>query len=52
MQGDYGTLTTDAKKKILGLNAAQLYGLEVPAEVTAGMAGARAATGTGSKVPA
>ncbi|MFF4591624.1 amidohydrolase family protein [Amycolatopsis sp. NPDC001319] len=52
MQGDYGTLSTDAKKKILGLNAAQLYDLEVPAEVTAGMAGARASTGSGSKVPA
>ncbi|WP_326836179.1 amidohydrolase family protein [Amycolatopsis rhabdoformis] len=48
MQGDYGTLSTDAKKKILGLNAAGLYDLEVPAEVTAGMAGTRAAVGAGS----
>jgi uncharacterized protein len=29
---DYGKLTTQAKKKILGLNAARLYGIEVPAE--------------------
>jgi predicted TIM-barrel fold metal-dependent hydrolase len=33
MQGEYGVLTPDIKRKILGLNAARLYGLEVPAEV-------------------
>ncbi|GAB6901809.1 amidohydrolase family protein [Kineosporia succinea] len=32
MQGEYGVLTTEVKKKILGLNAARLYGFEVPAE--------------------
>ncbi|MCW3007758.1 MAG: amidohydrolase 2 [Solirubrobacterales bacterium] len=30
MQGELGTLTTDVKRKILGLNAARLYGIEVP----------------------
>ncbi|GAA3729844.1 hypothetical protein HDA32_006053 [Spinactinospora alkalitolerans] len=30
MQGEYGTLSTDVKRKILGLNAARLYGIEVP----------------------
>ncbi|MGH3587675.1 MAG: amidohydrolase family protein [Pseudonocardia sp.] len=30
MQSEYGVLTPDVKKKILGLNAARLYGLEVP----------------------
>ena len=29
---DYAKLTTATKKKILGLNAAKLYGIEVPAE--------------------
>jgi uncharacterized protein len=33
MQGEYGTLTPDIKRKILGLNAAHLYDLEVPSEV-------------------
>jgi predicted TIM-barrel fold metal-dependent hydrolase len=33
MQSELGTLTTDIKKKILGLNAARLYDLEVPAEL-------------------
>ncbi len=32
MQSEYGVLTTDVKKKILGLNAAKLYGFEVPEE--------------------
>ncbi len=32
MQSEYGTLTTDIKKKILGLNAAKLYDFEVPEE--------------------
>jgi predicted TIM-barrel fold metal-dependent hydrolase len=35
MQSELGVLTTDIKKKILGLNAAALYDLEVPAEVGA-----------------
>jgi predicted TIM-barrel fold metal-dependent hydrolase len=29
---DYPRLTTTAKKKIFGLNAARLYGIDVPAE--------------------
>ena len=29
---DYPRLTTDGKKKILGLNAAKLYGIDVPVE--------------------
>ena len=29
---DYGKLTTATKKKILGLNAAKLYDIAVPAE--------------------
>ena len=29
---DYPRLTTATKKKILGLNAAKLYGIDVPAE--------------------
>jgi len=33
MQGEYGTLTPDMKRKILGLNAANLYDLDVPSEV-------------------
>jgi predicted TIM-barrel fold metal-dependent hydrolase len=33
MQSEYGVLTTDIKKKILGLNAARLYGFDVPAEL-------------------
>jgi uncharacterized protein len=33
MQSEYGTLTPDIKRKILGLNAANLYDLEVPSEV-------------------
>jgi len=33
IQGEYGTLTPDIKRKILGLNAAKLYDIEVPSEV-------------------
>jgi len=33
MQSEYGQLTPDIKRKILGLNLADLYGLPVPAEV-------------------
>ncbi|MEV4642093.1 amidohydrolase family protein [Actinoplanes sp. NPDC049548] len=32
LQGEYGVLTTDVKKKILGLNAAALYDLDVKPE--------------------
>ena len=44
MQGEYGTITTDMKKKILGLNAARLYDIEVPEElqIVAEMAGSGA----------
>jgi predicted TIM-barrel fold metal-dependent hydrolase len=38
MQGEYGLLTTDVKRKILGLNAARLYDLKVPDEAQAGEA--------------
>jgi hypothetical protein len=30
---DYPRLTVEGKKKILGLNAAKLYGIEVPQEL-------------------
>ncbi len=33
MQSEYGTLTPDIKRKVLGLNAAKLYDIEVPAEI-------------------
>jgi predicted TIM-barrel fold metal-dependent hydrolase len=33
--GEYAPLTPDIKRKILGLNAATLYDLEVPAEFEA-----------------
>ncbi|KAA8886556.1 amidohydrolase family protein, partial [Nocardia colli] len=33
LQPEYGTISTEAKKKILGLNLARLYGFEVPGEV-------------------
>ncbi|HEX4362901.1 MAG TPA: amidohydrolase family protein, partial [Pseudonocardia sp.] len=33
---DYPRLTTDSKKKILGLNAARLYGIDVPADCQLG----------------
>jgi uncharacterized protein len=32
MQSELGTISDDQKAKVLGLNAAKLYGLEVPAE--------------------
>ena len=32
MQGEYGTISVDQKKKILGLNAARLYDIKVPGE--------------------
>jgi predicted TIM-barrel fold metal-dependent hydrolase len=48
MQSELGVLTTDMKKKILGLNAAALYDLEVPAEMAAVGAGS-ASTAVGSE---
>jgi hypothetical protein len=36
LQSEYGVLTPDVKRKILGLNAARLYDLKVPAEATPG----------------
>jgi uncharacterized protein len=33
MVSEYGELTPDIKRKILGLNAASLYGIEVPADI-------------------
>jgi predicted TIM-barrel fold metal-dependent hydrolase len=33
MQSEYGVLTPDIKRKILGLNAAKLYGIDVPEEL-------------------
>jgi len=54
MQSEYGTLTPDIKRKILGLNAASLYDIEVPASVTAANApvDSREAVGSAPKVPA
>ena len=37
---EYGPITVDQKKKILGLNAARLYGLEVPAALQVAADGA------------
>jgi predicted TIM-barrel fold metal-dependent hydrolase len=34
MVSEYGQLTPDIKRKILGLNAAKLYGLKVPAGIS------------------
>jgi hypothetical protein len=39
MLGEYAPLTPDVKRKILGLNAARLYDLEVPAELAMVSAG-------------
>jgi predicted TIM-barrel fold metal-dependent hydrolase len=33
MQSELGTISTDQKRKILGLNAARLYGIEVPEDL-------------------
>ena len=33
MQSELGTVSTDQKKKILGLNAARLYGIDVPEDL-------------------
>ena len=43
MQSELGVLTTDIKKKILGLNAAALYGLDIPAQDAAVAAGSNGA---------
>jgi hypothetical protein len=53
MQSEYGVLTADIKKKILGLNAARLYDIDVPAGARSGVAastngGAPAAAAIGS----
>ena len=52
---EYAPLTTTAKKKILGLNAAKMYGLDVPAELRladteAGMPGLEVAAGAKESV--
>ena len=46
--GEYPPITTTAKKKILGLNAARLYGIDVPAEYQPGSAGRGRMTTTGA----
>ena len=33
MQGEFGTISVDQKRKILGLNAARLYDIEVPEDL-------------------
>jgi uncharacterized protein len=52
MQGEYGTLTVEAKKKILGLNAAKLYDIEVPAEAAVNVSGNGQAIGSDPVSPA
>jgi predicted TIM-barrel fold metal-dependent hydrolase len=54
MQSELGTLTTEIKRKILGLNAAKLYDIEVPAELQERSAPADSGEtiGAGPKVPA
>lgn len=54
MQAEYGVLTTEIKKKILGLNAAKLYDLPVPreAEVRPEPADSGQAVGSAPVVPA
>jgi predicted TIM-barrel fold metal-dependent hydrolase len=54
MQSEYGVLTPDIKRKILGLNAAALYDIEVPAEAQASSAPVDSgeAVGSAPKVPA
>ncbi|MFI6997580.1 amidohydrolase family protein [Nocardia sp. NPDC050175] len=48
LQSEYGTISTEAKKKILGLNLARLYGFEVPGEAVPSQDGQPAA----NRVPA
>lgn len=49
MQNEYAPITVDQKKKILGLNAAALYDIEVPADLAlsepAGQEGVEVAAG-------
>lgn len=54
MQSEYGVLTPDIKRKILGLNAARLYGIEVPAEASASAVpqDSGVAVGSAPEVPA
>ena len=54
MLGEYAPLTVDIKKKILGLNAAKLYDIEVPPELAlaSSTADAGEAVGSAPKVPA
>jgi hypothetical protein len=54
MQSEYGQLTTEVKRKILGLNAAKLYDIEVPEGLgeTAAPADSGQAVGSAPKVPA
>jgi uncharacterized protein len=40
MQSEYGTITDETKAKVLGLNAARLYGIDVPAGVVGNEAAA------------
>ncbi|WP_405167349.1 amidohydrolase [Nocardia sp. NBC_01499] len=47
MQSEYGTISTEVKKKILGLNLARLYGFQVPGEALSAQDGK-----TASRVPA
>ncbi|MGH3321173.1 MAG: amidohydrolase family protein [Streptosporangiaceae bacterium] len=48
LQGEYGVLTPEIKAKILGLNAAHLYDLQVPAGVVGGGADAAQAPAAGA----
>jgi uncharacterized protein len=41
IQGEYGELTPDIKRKVLGLNAARLYDIEVPEELQPALAETR-----------
>jgi uncharacterized protein len=49
MLSDYAPLTPDVKRKLLGLNAARLYGLEVPAEMESVAVGATTGPAIGSE---
>jgi hypothetical protein len=52
MLGEYGELTPDIKRKILGLNAARLYDIEVPSELEPVPAPAATAIGSEPVSPA
>jgi predicted TIM-barrel fold metal-dependent hydrolase len=52
MLGEYGPLTPDVKRKILGLNAARLYDIEVPEELEPVPATAGTAIGSEPVSPA